>query len=1215
MFNPLPPKPDFPALEREILQWWKETDAFNKLRQLRQGGPTYSFLDGPITANNPMGVHHAWGRTYKDLWQRYHAMRGYEERWQNGFDCQGLWVEVNVEKELGFKTKKDIENYGLAPFVILCKQRVLNYAAVQTEQSIRLGMWMDWNNPDDLRKLRDELGKNPNGQLTLQGPNGPVTGTVEQLVGQLGLPQLGGSYFTFSDKNNYDIWAFIKKCADQGWVYKGTDVMPWCWRCGTGISQHEIVTEGYVEKTDPSLTVRFPLVDHPGEALLVWTTTPWTLTSNVAAAVGPELTYVKVKQNDEVFYLSKGTTKMLKGHFEVLGEMTGKELEGWKYTGPFDELPAAQRPGGWTEPSLQRLFEHIPETAAQAHHVVLWDEVGEAEGTGIVHIAPGCGAEDFYLGSEHILPIIAPLDENGTYLEGFGWLTGKHVTEVTPLIVEELKRKGVFYRLEDYTHRYPECWRCQTSLVFRLVDEWFIAMDGLRQPMMDVTKQIRWIPDFGLDRELDWLRNMHDWMISKKRYWGLALPIWECEHCGHFDVLGSRDELEERAVEGWDEFKPHAPHRPFIDGVKIACSECGGKIARIKDVGNPWLDAGIVSLSTMRYQTDPEYWRKWFPADFITESFPGQFRNWFYSLLAMATALENKPPIRTVLGFATLLGEDGRAMHKSWGNYIEFNEAADKIGADVMRWMYCNQRYETDMLFGYHVADETRRRFLLPLWNVYSFFVTYANLDKWQPTKDEGRRTEDGGRRKNHESRVTSHESLSINDLDLWILSRLQQLIQDVTSALDDYHVYRAAKPIEEFLDDLSNWYVRRSRRRFWKSEADTDKQAAYATLYEVLVTLTKLLAPFVPFVTEQMYQNLVRSAVAHPERTLTAQFAVSKWQSKEPLSVHHCDWPTANTSLMDKSLLADMAIGRTVVTLGHATRASSNLKVRQPLARALVVVAPDQQESVKRMSELIADELNVKAVELVANEADLITYKLLPNNKLLGPKLGPLFPKIRPALESTDPVAAVKTLRSGGNLTLSVDGQTIDLAPDEVIVNPQPKSGFAVAFEGGVVVALDTVITPELRAEGLAREFVRRVQDLRKTGGFDISDRVVTYYTASADLAEAISKFGDYIKGETLSVDLVSGAAPAGASTSEDKFDGETLSLGLVVVKAKKTKDEGRKTKVKPKPKKTAVRTKRATKATTKKKPAARPKRTTANSKKKPAVRAKRTTKKLAGD
>ncbi|CAG0930743.1 isoleucyl-tRNA synthetase [Thermoflexales bacterium] len=1087
-FKPVSTKIDFPAQERDILQWWKEIDAFNKLRQqLASSAKRYSFLDGPITANNPMGVHHAWGRTYKDVYQRYHAMLGENQRWQNGYDCQGLWIEVNVERDLNFKSKRDIETYGIAPFVMLCKQRVLNYAAVQTEQSIRLGYWMNWDDPAGLRLLRDKLGEDPNQPIDYHGPDGSFEGTIEQVVGQLGVGRLGGSYFTFSDENNYQIWGFLKKCFDRGWIYKGHDVMPWCWRCGTGISQHEIVTEGYVEKTDPGLTVRFPLVGYWGdgatkESLLVWTTTPWTLTSNVAAAVGPELTYVKVKQGAEHLYLSKGTLKMLKGKYEVIGELQGREMEGWQYYGPFDDLPVAV-------------------ASREAHRVILWEEVGEEDGTGIVHIAPGCGAEDFQLSKRYDLPVIAPLDEDGVYLDGFNWLTGLNVTTVKDPIVEDLKLKGRFYRLDDYVHRYPVCWRCNTPLIFRLVDEWYISMDGLRQPMMEVTNHIRWIPDFGKERELDWLRNMHDWMISKKRYYGLALPIFDCENCGHFEVIGSREELKERAVEGWAEFVGHSPHRPHIDAVKIKCAKCGELVERIKDVGNPWLDAGIVSMSTLGYGLDPEYWRTWFPADFITESFPGQFRNWFYALLAMATGVVNERPTKTVLGFATLVGEDGRPMHKSWGNSVEFNEGADRIGADVMRWMFANQRYDTDMLFGYHLADETRRRFFIPLWNVYSFFVTYANLDGW-----------------------TLSGAGELTPLDRWIRARLHELIGEANAALADYDLPRFAKATEVFVDDLSNWYVRRSRRRFWKSEGDADKQAAYSTLYEVLVNLAKVLAPVLPFLTEALYQNLVRSLDA-----------------AAPESIHHCAYPQADAALIDRELLDDVALSRAVVTLGHSIRASSNLKVRQPLGQAIVVVAHERQDRVRRTADIIADELNVKSVALAEDEAALVTYKLLPDNKKLGPKFGAQFPQVRAALQNADSFAVAQSVRSGQSVTLG----EFELAPDEILVTPQPREGFAIASESGVVVALDTHVTPELKQEGQAREVVRRVQDLRKTAGFEISDHIVLTYQAEGEMKATLEQWATYIQSETLTDELHAGE-PSG-TTDADEIDGMQVKLGVM--------------------------------------------------------------------
>ncbi len=1129
MFKAVPNQIDFIEQEHNILKFWDDIQAFDKLRALRAGGPRWSFIDGPITANNPMGVHHGWGRTYKDLFQRFKAMQGFDQRWQNGYDCQGLWVEVEVEKELGFKSKQDIETYGLAQFVLRCKERVLNYAAVQTEQSVRLGYWMDWNDPDRLRLLRDKMNQDPSQELTVDGPRGPVTGSVEQIVGLLGMPDMGGSYFTFADENNYTIWAMLKSCHERGWVYKGHDVMPWCARCGTAISQHEIVTEGYQELTHPSITLRFPLRGRANESLLVWTTTPWTLTSNVAAAVGPDLTYVKVAQGDEIFYLSKGTLHMLKGEYEVLAELQGTEMEGWAYDGPFDDLPAQQKSG-----------------SAQAHRIILWEEVGEEEGTGIVHIAPGCGAEDFELSHEHDLAVIAPLNDGGIYREGFDWLSGQSVHDVTQPIFDDLQRKGLTYRVSDYTHRYPVCWRCGQELVFRLVEEWFIHMgqqldkpyaevteeekqNGLRYQIMEVVvDETQWYPAFGLERELDWLRNMHDWMISKKRYWGLALPIWECHQCEHFEIIGSREELKERAVEGWDLFEGHSPHRPYIDAVKIACPKCGTPISRIPDVGNPWLDAGIVALSTLRYNSDRAYWQKWFPADLISESFPGQFRNWFYSLLAMSTVMERRSPFKFCYTYGTCLAEDGRAMHKSWGNAIEFNDAADRMGVDVMRWLYCDHRPEQDLLFGYHRADEVRRQFLIPLWNVYSFLVTYANIDGWQPESVDW---EIG-------KLVTHLPIYQFTDLDRWILARLHQVIQTVTHTLENYKATNlATTAVNAFIDDLSNWYVRRSRRRFWakagaSQASDADKNAAYATLYHVLVTLSQLLAPFTPFVTEVMYQNLVRSVA--PDA---------------PESVHHCAWPQADAEFLAASqdLLARMGLARQVVTLGHAARAQANIKVRQPLGQ-VVVFAPGKTEELVAMQDLILDELNVKELDLAREAGELVSYRLLPVNRVLGPKYGPLFPKVRAGLSAVaDPAAAANRLAAGQSLTLEVEGDTIELTPDEVLVQTEAREGLAVLSEGGVTVALDTSLTPELLAEGLAREVVRRIQTLRKEADFDLDDQIVTAYQTDDELGAIVAEWADYIRSETLSQELVAGPPPEGAHSQSYEIDGHPLTLGVM--------------------------------------------------------------------
>jgi isoleucyl-tRNA synthetase len=852
--------------------------------------------------------------------------------------------------------------------------------------------------------------------------------------------------------------------------------------------------------------------------MLVWTTTPWTLTSNVAAAVGPELDYVRVQAEDGwTYYLAEEAMKnTLTGkHNEVVGRLKGSDLVGWEYIGPFDELP-----------QVRAAFAE----ANYTHRVVSWKEVGAAEGTGIVHIAPGCGEEDFGLSKEHNLPVVAPLDENGVYVDGFAWLSGRYAggqklagdeqeseageqasaPGVAEDIFADLRRKNLFYRKQRYTHRYPHCWRCGSELVYRLVDEWFISMGqvydkpretltaaekeaSLRYQIMDRVDQINWYPGFGYDREMDWLRNMHDWMISKKRFYGLALPIWECEECAHFTLIGSQDELYERAVEGWDEFEGHTPHRPYIDAVKIACPACGAKTKRIADVGNPWLDAGIVAFSTLHYRLDRVYWEKWYPADWISESFPGQYRNWFYSLLAQSTVLAEEPPFLNLFGYATLFAEDGREMHKSWGNAIEFNEAAEKMGADTMRWLYASCKPEQNLLFGYHRGDETRRRFLIPLWNVYAFLVTYANADGWTPN----------GSYREHLSPVAGNAQL-----DRWIVARLDETTLDVRAALDVYDAERAAAVLEQMLDDLSNWYVRRSRRRFWKSEADEDKAAAYATLYHVLVEFAKLLAPFIPFTTEAIYQNLVRGV-----------------NSSAPASVHHNFYLQVDEAALDHRLLDKMRLAITTAALGRSARGVVG-KLRQPLARAKVFVGSQQErDDLRELSDVLAEEINVKEIEIVSEVGELVSYKLMPNNRILGPKLGPLFPAVRNALAALDPAAAAMTLQTGGVLALQIDGQMVSLGGDDLLVQTEPLGGLAVAGEKGVTVAVDPHLTPELVQEGYARDLVRVVNAMRKDADFDISDRVELGVAAGGDVAVAVTHFADYIRQETLATRLLTGA------------------------------------------------------------------------------------------
>ncbi len=1108
--------PDFPAQEHEILAQWRERHTFTRLRSQNAGGPTWSFLDGPITANNPMGVHHAWGRAYKDLYQRYHAMLGQDQRWQNGFDCQGLWVEVNVERDLGFTSKRDIETFGIAEFVSLCKQRVLTHAARQTEQSIRLGMWMDWNDADELRRLRDLLAADPSAVITVEGPQGPVTDTVEMIVGRLGMPELGGSYFTFSNENNDLIWGFLAACHERGWLYKGHDTMPWCARCGTGISQHEM-TEGYQDRDDPGLTIRLPLLDRPGESLLVWTTTPWTLTSNVAAAVGDTITYVRVRQGDEMFWLGRGTlTSALVGPYEVLEERPGAELVGWRYAGPFDELPAVRKAFHDWQPTATP-GDPQP-TGPYEHRVVAWDEVGEEEGTGIVHIAPGCGAEDFQLGKRLGLPVIAPLDESGIFVEGYESLTGRDVRDVSEPIVERLKHHGRFYRLETITHRYPHCWRCGTPLVFRLVDEWFISMGevydrprealtpdevdrSLRYQIMEVVDRIRWFPAFGYERELDWLLNMHDWMISKKRYWGLALPIYDCAACGTVSVIGGREELRERAIEGWQTFEGHTPHRPFVDAVRIACSGCGAPVSRIADVGNPWLDAGIVPFSTLHFREDPDYWARWFPADFITESFPGQFRNWFYSMLAMSTVLRRQEPFKAIFGYALVFGEDGRPMHKSWGNAIEFDEAADRMGVDVMRWMFAKARPEDNILFGWHAADEARRE-LLVLWNVYAFFVRYARLAAWTPNDEDAPPPADR------------------HVLDRWILSRAADTAAASGADLDAFDAAAAARTLSAFIDDLSTWYLRLSRRRFARAAGAAERNAAFTTLHATLLTTSRLLAPMLPFLAESMYDNLIAEAGDWPD------------------SVHLTSWPAAELAAdRDVELETAMDVARRAVELARTLRSNAGIRTRQPLAQAWLAVPGGAALLTPALVDLVAAEANVRQVSILADDSDLVERRVKPLLPKIGKRLGAAIP-------------AVMAAARAGEVELLADGSVrlagVVLAPDEVEIQASPRPGTAVAADDGLVVVLDTTIDDDLRLDGDVREIQRAIQELRRTAGLELDDHIRLWLGMNGDVAERLASSVASIAAETLADEALVGPPPAGTTASTVEISLGTLSLGL---------------------------------------------------------------------
>ena len=1101
MIQRVNPQADFIAIEHEVLDFWKENDIFQKRRNANAGKPKWSFIDGPITANNPMGVHHAWGRTLKDVFNRYKAMDGHELRYQQGFDCQGLWVEIEVEKELGFKSKKEVEEFGIEKFVKMCKARVDKFSAVQTEQSKRLGYWMDWDN----------------------------------------------SYYTMSDENNYTIWGFLKKLFEDGKIYRGSDVVPWSGRSGTSYSQMEII-EGRKLVTHKAVFVRFPLRDKKNEYILVWTTTPWTLTSNVIAGINGNLDYVKLKASDgSIYYFAQenlefkrldkqfkekkqwidGVPKLKtiaqifkeRGGYEILGTVKGSDMVGWTYDGPYDKFEAQSEPGGF--PIVNEKLKEDSSSGKSQHQVVDpgkdnmgSDIVVAGEGTGIVHMAPGCGDIDNKIGKKLGLVNIAPLDSESKFIDKFGWLTGKSATdkETTQAIIDDLKERDYLVYVEEYPHVYPHCWRSGDELVFRLVDEWYINMDW-RNKIKKVVDDINWIPEWGGEREHEWLDNMGDWMISKKRFWGLALPIWTFEDDSYY-VVGSKEELKSLAVEGWDEFEGNSPHRPWIDKVKIKHPETGLIGTRVLDVGNPWLDAGIVPFSTLGYNDNKEYWNEWFPGDFVTESFPGQFRNWFYSLLAMSALLEEKAPFKTLLGHALVKAEDGRDMHKSWGNAIWFDDAAEEMGVDVMRWMYASQNPEHNLLFGYHHGDDVRKK-LIQFWNSYSFFATYAAVDGFDPSKG-------------------SIEDADLNIMDHWILSKLHLFIKDSREAMDQFRSDLLMKNFDLFLDELSNWYIRRSRRRFWKSEDDGDKQAAYVVLYEVLSNVIKILAPVLPFVTENIFQNLVRNL-----------------DSAAPESVHLCDYPVADESKIDTALMDNVDALRRVVELGRSARNKGNLKIRQPLAKLTFTVKNDAiADFIFDQQSVVLDELNIKAITRAEVESELIRYKVKPNLPLLGQKFGKELPAIRNHLNDADGAEVLAEIRSNKSYKMNLNGESISIGRDDLLIEAESAEGFTSSGDDNVTVGLTIKLTEELVQEGIVRDVIRQVQTMRKNANFAVEDRIIIYGLLDGPVGEAIRSFEGFFKNEVLAVELIE-EDQSGEFSDAFQIGDQKVQLGLKRIKS----------------------------------------------------------------
>jgi len=1006
IFTPLPDKPDHDSLELEILAIWEREGTFEKLRDLNRSGPTFSFVDGPVTANKGLAVHTAWGRTLKDVFQRYKALQGFAQRYQNGFDCQGLWIEVGVERELGLNSKREIEEYGLAEFARKCREKVIWSATELTRGSKRLGQWMDW----------------------------------------------GNDYFTFSDTNIEYIWRFLKLMFERGQLYKGHRSTEWCPRCGTSISQHELSQSGvYQDKTDPSLFVRLPLRDRPGEALVVWTTTPWTLPANVAAAVKPDAEYI-LQENGEWVARARALEAT------AVKTARGEELVGLEYDGPFDHLSAVE---------------------GTEHRVIPWDDVTLDEGTGIVHIAPGCGGEDFELSKVNNLRILQPVDDSGRFYDDYGWLHGLTTVEAADQITADLGERGRLVSAKQIVHRYPHCWRCDTPLIFRITDDWFLSVEKLRQPLLDANATVEWTPAYMGKRMDDWLRNMGDWNISRRRYYGLPLPIYECS-CGHVTVVGSKLELSERAVSGLEQLEEL--RRPWIDAVPIRCETCSEMVSRIPEVGDVWLDAGIVPFATLGWESpawikggyatgasrgvstadlpDHAYWERWFPADWVSEM-REQIRLWFYSQLFMSVALTGRAPFRRVLGYEKMLDESGREMHGSWGNMIDAEDAFTRMGADVMRWQYCAQPPNQNLLFGFGPAHEIKRK-LLTLWNSCKFLVDYANIEGWEPAWED----------------LAGGPSGELDPLDHWLISRTNALVAEAATAYESWLTVDVVKAYEAFVDDVSNWYIRRSRRRFWDGD-----ETALRTLWYSLVQGLRVVAPLMPFFTDHLWRGLTAPCVGAPE------------------SIHLAGWPEVREP--DSALLAEIDELRRVVELGRQARATAGIKLRQPLRALVVDGAPLASSHVDE----IAEELRVEEVSF--GQVDASELRVKPNLPVLGPKLGRELGAVRAALEA----GKFEELPAGGFRAAGYE-----LSSEEVLVERRGKEGWAVAASDGVTVALDLHLDEGLLLRGRVYDLIHAVNTMRKEAGLELTDRIrLTLSEADTDLLE----HADWIARETLAVSV----------------------------------------------------------------------------------------------
>jgi isoleucyl-tRNA synthetase len=1025
--RPLPSPVSFPKLEEQVLDRWRERDVFRESMRRREGAEPFVFYEGPPTANGRPGSHHVLARVFKDIFPRYQTMRGRNVERKGGWDCHGLAVEIAVEQKLGFHSKADIERYGVAEFNKVCRESVLEFLEDWDALTERIGYWVDLEKP----------------------------------------------YRTLDPDYIESVWWALKTMWDRDLLYEGHRVVPYCARCGTALSSHE-VAQGYEEIEDPSVYVRFPVTRgggalRQGDVLLVWTTTPWTLVSNAAVAVDPELTYVRTADG---YVLAEAMVQRVLGEdAEIAERFPGAEMVGAGYEPPFPFLPAEVY-------------------GPKGHTVLPADFVSAEDGTGIVHTAIAFGEDDFRLGQQNGLEVVNPVRLDGTYDERIGRYAGRWVKDADSDLVEDLRARGRLLRAETITHSYPHCWRCGTPLLYYAKPSWYIRTSSLRDRLLAANETVDWHPEhIKHGRFGRWLENNVDWAISRERYWGTPLPVWRCEN-GHIECIGSFADLNER----WGK-ELADPHRPEVDEPTWPCTDCGEPMRRVPEVIDVWFDSGSMPFAQFHAPfEEQEHFEARFPADYICEGLD-QTRGWFYSLLAISALLFDEAPYRTVLCLGIIADSEGKKMSKSVGNVVVPWEVIERHGADAFRWYFLTSKQPWDgYLFSAYTVGESVRQFLLQLWNTYGFYVLYANVNDVDVRAGE--------------------KAGPANDLDSWALSRLSATVETVRGRLDDYDATRAGHVIAAFVDDLSNWYVRRSRRRFWDGDP-----AAFGTLYTCLVTVSQLLAPFCPFVADEIYDNL---------------------DGSEP-SVHLCDFPEAGER--DEQLEFAMGVARETVRLGLAARGQAKLKVRQPLRAAVVVAAGAERDAIDLLSGTVMEELNVKSLRFVSDADELGSYEIKPNYRALGPRFGKQMPLVAAAVAALDPVHVADALRQGTEVGVSIDGHEHVVGPDDLQLVMKPLEGYQLEREGSHAVALELELDEELVREGLAREIVHAVQSARRAAGLEIEDRIELRLGGDENLLEAAREHEDYVAGETLARSVAYGDAADGSPAT---IEGRELLIGL---------------------------------------------------------------------